>query len=55
MATDKDASGLVMLTAKVPAEFMATVTAEATRRGVSRSHAIREALAAWLDAEAIPA
>jgi plasmid stability protein len=55
MATKSSPEELAMLTAKVPADFMAAITAEAARRGVSRSQAVREALAAWLDTEAVPA
>lgn len=40
-----------MLTARVPSSLIEALTAEAERRGIPRSLAVREALALWLDAE----
>ena len=40
-----------MLTARVPSALIDAVNAEAQRRGMARSSAVREALALWLDAD----
>jgi metal-responsive CopG/Arc/MetJ family transcriptional regulator len=47
-----------MVSAPMDRDFAAELTAEAARRGVSRSEAIRQAVADWLarqDTEAVPA
>lgn len=44
-----------MLTARVPSSTVESLTAAAERRGMTRSEAVRQALAQWLDTEAVPA